>query len=76
MPRVIRLYIKSALIGFFVAGVFVALIIGFNVANLGHLILTSDIGIMATIAFWVLNGIVFSGVQFAFSVTQMAGKTD
>jgi hypothetical protein len=76
MPRVFKLYIRSAIIGFAVAGVFVGLVIGFNVANLRHLILTSDIGVMATIAFWILNGIVFSGVQFGFAVMQMAEKSD
>jgi hypothetical protein len=73
MPRVFRLYLASAAIGFCVAAVFVGLVIAFNVANLRHLIFTSDIGVMATVAFWVLNGIVFSGVQFGFSVMQLAG---
>ncbi|WP_299630979.1 hypothetical protein [uncultured Roseobacter sp.] len=76
MPRVMRLYIISGLTGFGVAAVFVAMIIAFNVANLRHLIFTSDIGVMATIAFWILNGIVFSGVQFAYAVTQLAKRTD
>jgi hypothetical protein len=75
MPRVFRLYLVSAAIGFGVAAVFVGLVIAFNVANLRHLILTSDIGLMATVAFWILNGIVFSGVQFGFSVMQMAGTS-
>ncbi len=75
MPRVFRLYLVSAAIGFGVAAVFVGLVIAFNVANLRHLIFTSDIGFMATVAFWILNGIVFSGVQFGFSVMQMAGTS-
>ena len=74
MPKVFRLYLVSAVIGFAVAAVFVGLVIAFNVANLRHLIFTSDIGLMATVAFWILNGIVFSGVQFGFSVMQMAGS--
>ena len=71
MPRIFRLYLLSALNGFGIALAFVALILIFNVANLRHLILTSDIGVMATVAFWVLNGIVFSGVQFALALSQM-----
>ena len=71
MPRIFRLYLLSALNGFGIALAFVALILIFNVANLRHLILTSDIGVMATVAFWVLNGIVFSGVQFALALAQM-----
>lgn len=74
MPRVVKLYIRSAVIGFAVAGAFVAMIIGFNVVNLRHLVLTSDIGVMAVTAFWILNGIVFSGVQFGFVLMQMADK--
>lgn len=70
MPRVVRLYILSALNGFGISLGFVALILVFNVGNLRHLVGTSEIGVMATVAFWVLNGIVFSGVQFAFALAQ------
>lgn len=71
MPRVFRLYLISALNGFGVSLGFVALILVFNVANLRHLVSTSDVGVMATVAFWILNGIVFSGVQFAWALNQM-----
>ncbi len=70
MPRVFRLYLLSALNGFGIALVFVGLILVFNVANLRHLVATSDVGVMATVAFWILNGIVFSGVQFALALSQ------
>lgn len=70
MPRVFRLYLVSALNGFGISLVFVALILILNVANLRHLVGTSDVGVLATVAFWVLNGIVFSGVQFAFALSQ------
>ncbi|MEP2640559.1 hypothetical protein [Roseobacter sp.] len=76
MPRVVRLYIKSAMIGFAVAAVFVALILWLNVANLGHLVSTSDVAVLAVTVFWVLNGIVFSGVQFAWAITAVAVKND
>jgi hypothetical protein len=71
LPKVFRLYLLSALNGFGISLGFVALILIFNVANLRHLVETSDIGVMATVAFWILNGIVFSGVQFAFALSQM-----
>jgi hypothetical protein len=71
MPRVFRLYLLSALNGFGISIVFAALILIFNVANLRHLVATSDVGVLAMVAFWVLNGIVFSGVQFAISLSQM-----
>lgn len=75
MPRVFLLYLLSALNGFGISLGFVGLVLVFNVANLRHLVSTSDIGIMATVAFWILNGIVFSGVQFAWALHQMV-KTD
>ena len=71
MPRVVRLYILSALNGFGASLAFVALILVLNIGNLRHLILTSDIGVMATVAFWILNGIVFSGAQFAWTLSQI-----
>lgn len=70
MPRIVRLYIISALNGFGISLAFVAMILFFNVANLRHLISTSDVGVIATVAFWILNGIVFSGVQFAWALNQ------
>ena len=71
MPRVVKLYMTSALNGFGISLVFAALILVFNVANLRHLVGTSDVGVIAMVAFWVLNGIVFSGVQFAFALAQI-----
>ncbi len=71
MPRVVRLYNLSALNAFGASLVFVALILVLNVGNLRHLILTADIGVMATVAFWILNGIVFSGAQFAWTLSQI-----
>ncbi len=72
MPILIRFYIKNCIIGFILAAAFTRAILWFNVGNLGHLISTSDIGLMAVIVFWVLNGIVFAGVQFAVAVMLMA----
>ena len=47
-----------------------------HVANLWHLISGSDIGIMAVVVFWVLNGIVFAGVQFGVAVMLMGEDDD
>lgn len=76
MPKLVRFYILNCVIGFAVAGVFTAAILWFNVANLWHLISGSDIGIMAVIVFWVLNGIVFAGVQFGVALMLMADSDD
>jgi hypothetical protein len=76
MPELIRLYIRHVAIGFGIAAAFVAGLLYLNVGNLWHLVSTSDIGVLAVVMMVVFNGIVFSGVQFAFAVMGMAGKDD
>ena len=79
MPDIIRFYIKHCVIGFILAAVFTAAILWLNVANLWHLVSTSDIGVMAVTVFWVLNGIVFAGVQCSVAIllmTQREGGDD
>ena len=76
MPKLIRFYILNCIIGFTVAAVFTAMIMWYNVDNLWQLISGSDIGIMAIIVFWVLNGIVFAGVQFGVALMLMSDKDD
>lgn len=68
MPKLIRFYIRHVLIGFALAAVFVAGLIWFDVAHLGHLILTSPDGVLAAGILWFSNGIVFAGVQFGIAV--------
>ena len=75
MPKLVRLYIIQVLIGFALSAVFVALLLWQNVANLGHLVLTSDIGWLAVLMLFVFNGLVFAGVQFSISVMRM-GEDD
>jgi hypothetical protein len=72
MPKLIRLYIQSVAIGFAAAGVFTGVLIWQDVAGIRHLIAGSDIGLVAALMLVVFNGIVFSAVQFAFSVMGMA----
>ena len=76
MPSIFRFYLKHCAIGFGVSAVFIAAILWLNVANLWHLISTSDIGVMALIVFWVLNGIVFAGVQMGVAIMAMAAEDD
>lgn len=76
MPKIIRFYITHCVLGFIAAGVFTAALLYFNVANLWHLISTSDIGVMALIVFWVLNGIVFAGVQTGIAIMLLAEDDD
>lgn len=76
MPKLIRFYIINCIIGFTLSAIFVTAIMWFNVANLWHLVSGSDIGLMAIVVFWVLNGIVFAGVQFGVAVMLMADRDD
>ena len=72
MPQLVRLYIRQVLIGFALSAVFVALLLWQNVANLGHLVMTSDIGWLAVLMLFVFNGLVFAGVQFSITIMRMA----
>lgn len=76
MPRIVRFYLMCIVIGFAAAAVFTGAILWWNVANLGHLVMTSDIGLMAAFLLWFFNGIVFTGVQAVWSVMQMAENPD
>ena len=74
MPRLVRLFIRQALIGYALSAVFVAALLFFNIANLWHLVSTSDIGLIAVFILFYCNGVVFAGVQFAITVMGMAEK--
>ena len=76
MPVIFRFYIKHCVIGFALSAIFIAGLLWLNVANLWHLISTSDIGLMALVVFWVLNGIVFAGVQTGVAVMLMSEEVD
>ena len=76
MPKLVRLYIRQCLIGFSLSGLFVAALMYSNVANLWHLVSTSNMGLVACIMLFVFNGIVFSGVQFGIAVMRMAEDDD
>lgn len=76
MPKLIRLYIQNVAIGFGLAGVFVGMLLWFNIANLWHLISTSDKGWIALIVLWISNGVIFAGVQFGIAVMRMKDDDD
>ncbi|WP_372603163.1 hypothetical protein [Actibacterium sp.] len=72
MPQLVRLYIRQILIGFALSAVFVTGLLWLNVANLGHLVSTSNMGLVAALMLFMFNGIVFAGVQFGIAVMRMA----
>lgn len=72
MPMMVRVYIRSVLIGAALACCFVAALMILDVAHLRHLILNSSVGWLAVIMLIVFNTIVFAGVQFAITVMGQA----
>ncbi|KUJ79868.1 hypothetical protein [Ruegeria profundi] len=74
MPKLIRLYITQTAWGFVISAIFVGVLLALNVANLRSLISGSDIGMIALVMIWIMNGIVFAGVQFAYAIMNMAEK--
>lgn len=76
MPELVRLYIRSVALGFLISAAFTAGLVWWDVAGVGHLILGSDIGLVAAAMLVVFNGIVFSAVQFAFKVMAMAEEDE
>lgn len=72
MPVLVRLYILQAAIGFALSAVMVGGLLVINVANLGHLVTTSDVGVVALLMLWVFNGIVLGAVQFGIRIMLMA----
>jgi hypothetical protein len=72
MPKLVRLYIVNVAMGFALAAVFVAALVMLNVAGIGHLVMGSDMGIVAALMLWVFHGVVFAGVQFAIAVMNLA----
>ncbi|MCF6445150.1 hypothetical protein [Nereida sp. MMG025] len=76
MPQLIRVYIQQCLIGFGISAVFVALLLAFDVKGLWTLISNSPDGVLAVIMLFMMNGIVFAGVQFGIHIMLMAGKDE
>ncbi len=72
MPMMVRVYIRSVVIGAALACCFVAALMALDVAHLRHLILNSSVGWLAVIMLIVFNTIVFAGVQFAITVMGQA----
>jgi hypothetical protein len=75
MPKLIKLYIVNVALGFGLAAVFLGLVLALDVGGLRHLVLHTPSGWIAAAMFFVANGIVFAGVQFAIAVMAMA-ETD
>lgn len=76
MPKLIKLYLVSAVIGFGLGAVFVAMLLWFDVAGLGQLVLTSPSGWIAGLMLWAGNGLIFAGAQFGIAVMRLGQDDD
>ncbi|TNC51485.1 hypothetical protein FHG66_04750 [Rubellimicrobium rubrum] len=76
MPKLIRLYIVSILIGFGLSVAFVALLVGLDVAGLRHLVLDTDGGWLGGVMLVMFNGIVFAGAQFGIAIMRLGSDND
>ncbi len=76
MPKLISLYIRNVFFGFGLSAVFVSALLYFNIANLWHLVSTSNMGWVAVVMLFMFHGLVFAGVQFAIVIMRMEKKDD
>lgn len=76
MPPLIRLYVVHSAIGFAISALFTVLVVSFDIMRLGYLITHVEGGWLAVFMFFMLNGIVFAGVQFGIAVMRMADTED
>ncbi len=71
-----RLYLRHCAVGFALSAVFVAMIMWFDIARIGSLVMGSDIGWLAVFLLWFFHGTIFGSVQFAVSIMLNAEKED
>ena len=76
MPKLVGLYIRQCAIGFALSAIFVGAMLWLDIGGLAHLILASDAAVLAVVMLWVMNGIVFAGVQFAWVIMSMAERDE
>jgi len=72
MPKLVRLYIQSILVGFALSVLFLGALVGMDIGGLQGLILGSSSGLVAAVMLFAFNGILFSAAQFAFVIFRMA----
>lgn len=76
LPRLVRLYLRQVSVGFALSALFVALLLGLDIANLRSLMLSTRGGYLAAFLLFFFNGLVFAGVQFAITIMRMADHDD
>ncbi|SEV98876.1 hypothetical protein SAMN04488515_0536 [Cognatiyoonia koreensis] len=67
-PHLMRIFFVSWGIGFLLSALFLAMLIWFNLMNVGHLILHTEGGYIMALVFWVFTATLFGGVQFSLVI--------
>ncbi len=76
MPKLVRLYIVNAALGFGLSAAFLGAILALNLGGLADLILNSEMGLVAAAMMFVFNGIVFGAVQFGIVVMSLGSEDE
>ena len=76
MPKLIRLFVTQAPIGFAIAALLVATLLTFNIGDLRHMVSQSDMRVLTVILMWLFSGIFFGVVQCAIAVTDRSDDDD
>ncbi len=71
LPLLVRLYIFHCMIGFAISGIFTFCVIHYDVAGIGRMAMAVEGGWIGMLAFFILNGTLFAGVQFAVMIMSM-----
>lgn len=74
MPWMIRVYLRSVVIGALLSCCFLVALLALDIAHLRHLITTSSVGWLAAAMLIAFNTIVFAGVQFAWAIMSQAER--
>jgi len=74
MPEHIRFILRHAAIGAVIAFAFafVAMLLGFNLANLRHLVLNSADGVLAVVMLYIFCTITFGSAQIGYRIMTLS----
>jgi hypothetical protein len=72
MPERIRFIPRHAAIGAVIAFAFVAMLLGFNLANLRHLVLNSADGVLAVVMLYIFCTITFGSAQIGYRIMTLS----
>lgn len=68
MPLLVKFLIRHAAIGFALAGIFVGVLVWFDIGNIGTILAQSGIRTFATTLLVMMVGLTFSSVQMGYAV--------